>query len=102
MSWFTLGEIVVWLVLAAALGMVLGWLLHERWNRRLTAEVSRAVSAAVEQVDEPPVRERIKGKRSSGIYHVPGSPAYARTNADVWFDTEDEAVAAGFRPPRNR
>ncbi|MGA8988162.1 histone H1-like repetitive region-containing protein [Aeromicrobium sp.] len=35
MSRYTLGEIVVWLVLAAVLGLVLGWLLHELWGRRL-------------------------------------------------------------------
>lgn len=39
MAWFTMGEIVLWLVLAAGLGVVLGWLLHEVWNRTRAAEV---------------------------------------------------------------
>jgi endonuclease YncB( thermonuclease family) len=50
---------------------------------------------------------RIKGNvGSSGrIYHVPGSHAYAKTRIDEskgerWFCTEDEARAAGWRPPR--
>jgi endonuclease YncB( thermonuclease family) len=50
----------------------------------------------------------IKGNVSSGgarIYHLPGSPAYARTRIDpargeAWFCDEAAAVAAGFRPVR--
>jgi len=34
------------------------------------------------------------------IYHVPGSRDYARTKAEYWFASEEEARAAGFRPPR--
>jgi hypothetical protein len=49
----------------------------------------------------------IKGKHArralltghSGIYHVPGCGSYRRTkNPDVWFCSEEEALAAGFRP----
>lgn len=50
---------------------------------------------------------RIKGNvGSSGrIYHVPGSSAYEKTRIDEskgerWFCTEQEARAAGWRPPR--
>jgi endonuclease YncB( thermonuclease family) len=50
---------------------------------------------------------RIKGNiGSSGkVYHVPGSPGYAKTQIDGskgerWFCTEDEARAAGWRAPR--
>jgi hypothetical protein len=31
------------------------------------------------------------------IYHLPSDPAYARTNAEQWFASVDEAEAAGFR-----
>lgn len=89
MSWFTAGEIVVWLVLAAGLAVALGRLLHETWSRR-------SVRAA-----EPVVERLVEGKQSSMIFHAPGSPGYERTRADVWFETADEA-AAGFRPPKNR
>jgi hypothetical protein len=52
--------------------------------------------------DGPPSPEHlIKGKTSSMIFHPPGSPSYARTSADTWFRTEEDAVAAGFRKPRN-
>ena len=29
-------------------------------------------------------------------YHVPDSPAYGRTVAEVWFNSEEAAQAAGF------
>ncbi|OUM96452.1 MAG: hypothetical protein A9Z00_13625 [Thermobacillus sp. ZCTH02-B1] len=46
----------------------------------------------------------IKGNinsRGEKIYHVPGSRHYDRTIAEVWFCTEEEAEAAGFRAPKN-
>jgi micrococcal nuclease len=46
----------------------------------------------------------IKGNinsRGERIYHVPGSRYYDRTVAEVWFCTEEEAQAAGFRAPKN-
>lgn len=49
----------------------------------------------------------IKGNigKSGKIYHVPGSRSYDATKIDAskgerWFCTEDEAKAAGWRPPR--
>lgn len=42
----------------------------------------------------------IKGninKNGDKIYHLPGQQNYEKTNPEVWFKTEDEAVAAGFR-----
>ncbi|MCA0297071.1 MAG: hypothetical protein LCH96_17505 [Actinobacteria bacterium] len=46
--------------------------------------------------DEPPEGFNIKGNDRSMKYHVPGSAAYERTIAEVWFDSEDAAQAAGF------
>ena len=50
----------------------------------------------------------IKGNVSAAgarIYHLPGTPGYARTRIDTdrgeaWFCDEAAARAAGFRPPR--
>ncbi|MCW2758418.1 MAG: hypothetical protein JWO46_2164, partial [Nocardioidaceae bacterium] len=28
--------------------------------------------------------------------------SYERTVADVWFETEEDAIAAGYRPPKRR
>jgi large subunit ribosomal protein L17 len=40
----------------------------------------------------------IKGNADSMKYHVPGSPHYDRTDAEVWFATTDAAEKAGFEP----
>ncbi|GAA4710087.1 hypothetical protein GCM10023228_14480 [Brevibacillus fulvus] len=45
----------------------------------------------------------IKGNINSKgekIYHLPGSKDYDKTKAEVLFQTEEEAKAAGFRSPR--
>jgi hypothetical protein len=45
----------------------------------------------------------IKGNINSKgekIYHVPGSTYYDRTNPERWFNTVEEAQAAGFRAPK--
>jgi len=42
MSWFTTGEILIWLILAAVLGFILGWLVH--WlisSRKTDAELQQ-------------------------------------------------------------
>jgi large subunit ribosomal protein L4 len=45
----------------------------------------------------------IKGNADSMLYHVPGSAFYKRTVAELWFDTEASAEAAGFlKPPSQR
>jgi len=53
---------------------------------------SEAVEAAAE-----PAEELIKGNRDSMLYHTPDSPWYARTKAEEWFHTEQEAQDAGFQ-----
>ncbi|WP_235827877.1 thermonuclease family protein [Brevibacillus migulae] len=47
--------------------------------------------------------KRIKGnitRNGEKIYHTPDSPSYEQTKAEVWFSTEEEARAAGFRAPK--
>ena len=44
----------------------------------------------------------IKGNEDSKIYHVPESPHYGRTVAEVWFASPEAAEAAGFEPPAVR
>lgn len=46
--------------------------------------------------DEPPADFTIKGNDRSKKYHVPGSASYERTSAEVWFVSEEAALAAGF------
>jgi len=38
----------------------------------------------------------VKGNANWTRSHRPGSPYYRRTRAEVWFRTEQDAVAAGF------
>ncbi len=40
---------------------------------------------------------RIKGNTGSMLYHTVDSPNYKRTKAETYFDTEEEAQAAGFQ-----
>ena len=43
-----------------------------------------------------PKGHEIKGNADSMKYHTPDSPWYDQTVAEVWFDTEETAQAAGF------
>ena len=46
--------------------------------------------------NEPPEGFTIKGNERSMKYHVPDSSGYGRTIAEVWFNSEEAAQAAGF------
>lgn len=67
---------------------------------------SDAVSAAIWEgsVDatddgEAPEGYEIKGNAQSMLFHTPDSRYYKATKAEVWFDTEESAVAAGLSKP---
>ena len=44
----------------------------------------------------PPEGYTIKGNERSMKYHMPDAAGYARTTAEVWFNSEEAAQAAGF------
>lgn len=44
----------------------------------------------------------IKGNSSSKVYHVPGIPSHQGTKAEWCFASEEQAQAAGYRPPGQR
>jgi len=46
MSWYTAGEILIWLILAAILGFILGWLVHWFVSRRGATTDTTAVAVA--------------------------------------------------------
>jgi large subunit ribosomal protein L22 len=46
-----------------------------------------------------PESHPIKGNVDSMLYHTPDSRYYKVTKAEVWFDTEENAEAAGFAKP---
>jgi large subunit ribosomal protein L22 len=58
--------------------------------------------APLEDGSQPEGHE-IKGNADSMLYHLPGTPFYDRTIAEVWFDTAGHAEAAGYQlPPSQR
>jgi endonuclease YncB( thermonuclease family) len=70
------------------------------WRRgeRLTTEASTGADRKCA------IKGNISG--SGKIYHVPGTRTYAKTNLDEangerWFCSEEDAVAAGWRAPKN-
>ena len=40
----------------------------------------------------------IKGNADSGLFHTTESPYHGRTKAEVWFESEEHAKAAGYKP----
>ncbi|MGB3954700.1 MAG: hypothetical protein WBL05_05375 [Brooklawnia sp.] len=68
-----------------------------------SAEVSEPAQRAAEGYgegsyvgSEPPEGYTIKGNERSMKFHTPDAAGYDRTNADVWFNSEQAALAAGF------
>ncbi|MBE7700691.1 hypothetical protein H9623_10305 [Oerskovia sp. Sa1BUA8] len=74
-------------------------------GKRITVTVtgSRSTYATASRVSAPTAKVsscRVKGNHSSSgewIYHVPGGQFYAVTIPEACFDTEAQAVAAGYR-----
>ena len=52
----------------------------------------------VDETAEEKGSGEIKGNRDSMKYHVPGSQWYDQTEAEEWFETIEDAEAAGFEP----
>lgn len=65
------------------------------------AATEQAAAEEQQAAAEPASGEKlIKGSRN-GIYHTPGSRYYDQTtNPVIWFSTVEEAVAAGYRAPK--
>ena len=57
------------------------------------------VGAVLAEGDDAPEGHEIKGNLQSMLYHVPGSRYYSQTKAEYWFDTVENAEAAGFSVP---
>jgi large subunit ribosomal protein L22 len=56
-------------------------------------------SVAADGDGNGPDTHPIKGNVDSMLYHTPESRYYGITKAEVWFDTEEHAEAAGFSKP---
>ena len=64
---------------------------------RPAAPPSRALWAEPNDDGSCPTSHPIKGKTSSGIYHVPGGANYERTHPDRCYSDEDAALRDGLR-----
>jgi hypothetical protein len=53
------------------------------------------VEVPVEAPVEAPAPD-IKGNEATMLFHTTESPYYGRVRADAWFESEDEARAAGY------
>jgi large subunit ribosomal protein L22 len=58
--------------------------------------------AVVADGDEAPEGYAIKGNEQSMLYHEPGTRYYNQTKAEFWFDTVENAEAAGFSAPASQ
>lgn len=54
-------------------------------------------SATPDPTGTGPAGWGIKATEGSKLYHTPDSPDFGHTRADVWFEDEARAVAAGFQ-----
>jgi large subunit ribosomal protein L22 len=63
------------------------------------AEGEWAGSVVADEDGNGPETHPIKGNKDSMLYHTPDSRYYKITKAEVWFDTEEHAEAAGFSKP---
>jgi large subunit ribosomal protein L22 len=58
-----------------------------------------AGSVVADEEGNGPDTHPIKGNKDSMLYHTTDSRYYKVTKAEVWFDTEEHAEAAGFSKP---
>jgi hypothetical protein len=105
MGWLTSTTWWCLLLVAALLGAISAVLMMRRRSDAGTA--SEPAVAAVTPGPYPgsclptgdgsiPDGYPVKGNEATMLYHTDASPFFGRTRADVWFDTEEAADAAGF------
>lgn len=77
------------------------WQNPERIGERLDKkeEVKKENTAAEENSKQGIASGKIQGNKNSKIYHIPGGQNYGKVSPknSVWFDTEAEAQASGYR-----
>lgn len=64
-----------------------------------TLAVQSFAGAVAAETDEAPEGFDVKGNAQSMLYHAPGTRYYNQTKAEYWFDTVENAEAAGFSAP---
>jgi large subunit ribosomal protein L22 len=75
---------------------------HDHGAAEADVAVQSFVGAVAAETDEAPAGFEIKGNAQSMLYHEPGSRYYGQTKAEYWFDTVENAEAAGFSAPSSQ
>jgi large subunit ribosomal protein L22 len=70
----------------------------EEWFETIEAAEAAGYVPAGGEAKQQLEHGDIKGNRDSMKYHVPGSQWYEQTEAEEWFETIEEAEAAGYVP----
>ncbi|WP_240721482.1 hypothetical protein [Pseudarthrobacter sp. NamE5] len=75
---------------------------HEAAGHLAAEEPYGAGSAAPAADGSGPADYRVKGDAGAMVYYGEEHPDYDQARADVWFESEAHAEAAGFRAPRRK
>lgn len=75
---------------------------HDHGAAEADVAVQSFVGAVAAETDDAPEGFEIKGNAQSMLYHEPGSRYYGQTKAEYWFDTVENAEAAGFSAPSSQ
>ena len=74
--------------------MIRWWRSRRRWPE---PEPVAPLPPEPEPEPEPePAPPTVKGNAATMLFHTPESPYYGRVRADVWFESEEAARAAGY------
>jgi len=61
-----------------------------------TGELGPGSASPLDDGGAPDPAYTVKGIAQSMVFHTPESPYFGRARAEVWFDSEETARAAGF------
>jgi len=101
MSWYTAGEIVVWLLLAAALGVVLGWLVRGVLRPPRFPSQPEAPAPKVDEPARTRVEEIDTGASGTGAIAVIADSPFAPHSARDLMPEIAVRSAGGLTPPHD-
>jgi predicted flap endonuclease-1-like 5' DNA nuclease len=101
MSWYTAGEIVVWLLLAAVLGVVLGWLLRGVLRRPLPRAQRDPRPVAIREPGGTRVEEIDTGASGTGAIPIVADSPFAPHSARDLMPEIAVRTAGGLTPPHD-
>ncbi len=85
-----------------AAGLKSGDTSHDHGAAEAEVVAKSFLGAVPADTDEAPEGYGIKGNAQSMLYHEPASRYYGQTKAEYWFDTVENAEAAGFSAPASQ